>query len=406
MIRHTKNRLTLLFSIAVFGINLLILLVSYYYLHQSILQGLKQALSKDGQNELVEYYNEHSLAEFAQVDEDEVMRIYDSSGSLIVQTVNSQNFNFSPNPVLLRAAFLGQSNFESLEVEGVLHLVLYIPISQAHAGLIAEPILQLSQYEENFRFLVMISLPAVIFLSYLISSWLVNLAMRPITLAFRYQENFSSNVTHELHSPLTSLKGNLEVGLRRERSIEEYQDILHLGLLESNRIITLLQDLQLIASSNFTPLSLQCEEVDLSAMITEVVADFEVLIQEKRIVLVQHCPKNLLGELDEVLIHRVLLNVMSNAVKYTPEGGKIQIWGARQGKGITLIFSNTAQPLKEEEVEHLFDPFFRGSNVGGAKGKGLGLNIARYIIFSHGGKMEASYTQPQEFTLRMQIPLR
>ncbi len=187
--------------------------------------------------------------------------------------------------------------------------------------------------------------------------------MEQISDFFTFQETFSSNVTHELRSPLASLKGNLEVTLRKDRGTEEYKDILNLSLKEVDRIINLLNNLNLLASSKFKPLDLFKDSVDISKVIDELVRAYSPVLQAKKINFDVAKVARATCICDEGLIRRTIENLIDNAVKYTPEGGSISLEAAKEAKKILITITNTCLAMNKLDVEHIFQPFFRGKNV-------------------------------------------
>ncbi|MDX2470183.1 MAG: ATP-binding protein, partial [SAR324 cluster bacterium] len=356
--------------------------------------------------EFFEYYNNMTIEEFEKADEDEVLQFYNHDKDLIAQSHNSVNFDLELNPELFKLAQSGEDSFEIVPYEGTRHLIYYFKLSERHVGRIAEPTLRLIEYEHNFIKLILISLPGVIFISLILSYWLVNLAMKPITLAFRYQETFSSNVTHELHTPLTSLKGNLEVGRRKTRTLEEYQEILDISLQETNKIIGLLNDLYLLAGSNFSPLDLDKKHINLKILVEEIFVDNQEIIAEKKIQLNVANLHDLFGVYDDTLISRAMINLIGNAIKYCLIGGEITVYSNSNKLENILTIENSSEPLSKEELKHIYDPFFRAKNGKNSNimGKGLGLNICNYIVHSHEGKLKATSKKNGLFTIELTLP--
>jgi len=405
MIKATKIRLTALFTLGILAFSVLLLSVSYFYLHQSIVQEIRKDLWDSGLREFREILEVTAIRDFPSVDEDEVFQVLLPDGQLVTQTKNSFYFTAPVNHSLLSQANENGDSWEIITFENQRHLVIYAQIDH-YLVRFAHPIHQLENYENHFLVLVLLSVPGILLLSYLTSRLLVQLAMKPITEAFRFQENFSSNVTHELLTPLTSLKGNLEVSLRKPRSAEEYRDFVALGLNETNRIILLLQDLYLLASSNFKSLDLLKSQVELSAIIEPILADLAPRLAAKSL-----CVEaiNLNGHslrCDGVLMGRALTNLLDNAVKYSIEGSRIFVSASQSSSQFILEIVNQSDHLEGEDTKKLFLPFYRGKNSEAmrATGKGLGLNIANYILLSHGGSLGLEVNANNGFTARVTLP--
>lgn len=232
--------------------------------------------------------------------------------------------------------------------------------------------------------------------------------MEKVSDFFTFQETFSSNVTHELRSPLASLKGNLEVTLRKERSVEDYKDTLQLSLKEVDRIIGLLNNLYLLASSKFKPLDLFKNEVDIMKIVTSVAKAYAAAMADQGIKFTLSESDAVPCRCDETLIRRTIENLLDNAVKYTPASGSISMAVQMDKKKISMTITNTCKTLDQSDLKHIFEPFYRGRNTKNARieGKGLGLYISRYIIRSHGGDIKVNNTYGNLFSLTITIPLK
>ena len=324
------------------------------------------------------------------------------------QTNNAEIFQAPLNPDAFEESKNRQYVFDLVEYNQSQFLVLYFRPNDKAVVRISEPITQLSKYEQNFLKLLWLSSPGVLVLSYLLSRILVSLAMRPITEAFRFQENFSSNVTHELHSPLTSLKGNLEVSLRKPRSPEEYREFIALGLQEANRIISLLQDLYLLASSNFKSLSLVKETLDLDRLLADSLKDINGRLEAKSLTVVHRWEPGFTLFCDPHLFGRAFVNLLDNAVKYSVESSEIRLEAENNGGQAKLVVVNHSRYLKGEDPKKLLTPFYRGRNAESfqSAGKGLGLNITNYIVLSHGGKLRIQLEESGQFRVEVSLPTK
>jgi two-component system heavy metal sensor histidine kinase CusS len=227
--------------------------------------------------------------------------------------------------------------------------------------------------------------------------------MKPIADVFTFQENFSSNVTHELRSPLASLKGNLEVALRKERNADEYRETLRLGLKEVNRIVELINNLYMLASSKFKPLDLLKKEANIRDLVEEIVESRKSDILAKDIELDLAGIGTVTCMCDQGLMRRAFDNLIDNAIKYTPNGGSIKIGLAKKENCLHFTISNTCENINRDEIVNFFEPFYRGENAisRSIDGKGLGLYIARYIIRSHGGDITIKTSEDNVCTIEI-----
>jgi signal transduction histidine kinase len=385
-----------------------ILAVIAVYFHQTIVHEVKRHMKEVIQRDFVDQFKRTGIDTSKPAWEEYHFQILNNKGDIVVSAKKSDTFYSVLNKGLLGSAFSGDSGFETIQIQEELYLVSYFSLNERFAGRIAVPLAPAIQYEKNLSQVVLIIFPGILLLSYLVSRYLVRQAMKPVSDAFAYQESFSSSVSHELRSPLASLKGNLEVALRKERSPEEYRNAIAFGLTEVDRIIGLLNDLNLLASSRFKPLDLFREEVDLRVIISELYQSMLPRIQGKRISIRNTVESGGICVCDKGLMKRVFENIFANAVNYTPEGGKIIIRAFEAMGKLLVNVSNTCTGLDKDELSDLFEPFYRGKNAttGKTQGKGLGLFIARYIVRSHGGRLTAELTDTGMFSLTVSFPMR
>ena len=408
MIDFTQKRFAIRFSLILVIFTVFILAVIAVYFHQTIVHAVKRHMKEVIQRDFVDQFKRAGIDTSKPAWEEYYFQILNGKGDIVVASRSSATFYPVLNRDLLGSAFTGRGGFETLEIREESYLISYFPLNERFAGRIAVPFASGTQYERNFYRVILIIFPGILLLSYLVSRYLVRQAMKPVSDAFTYQESFSSSVSHELRSPLASLKGNLEVTLRKERSPEEYRKAIAFGLTEVDRIISLLNDLNLLASSRFKPLDLFREQVDLAVLIAELYESILPRAKAKNINIENKVDSVSPCVCDKGLIRRVFENIFTNAVNYTPEGGLIVI-SVFEGMGKLLVnVSNTCTGVDRNELHDLFEPFYRGKSTtkGKTQGKGLGLFIARYIVRSHGGEVTANLTDTGMFSLTVSLPLK
>ena len=209
--------------------------------------------------------------------------------------------------------------------------------------------------------------------------------------SFRQVRQFSADASHELQTPLTILRGEIEVALRSARSPEEYQRVLHSSLEEIDRISRLVGGLLLLARADAGVLRLDLQPVDLTELVFETVARLQRLAAEKSITL--HCDVTapIFIPADREHLQRVLLNLVDNAIKYTQPGGSVTLSLQADDQQIRVSVIDTGIGLGAVEQEKIFTRFFRSAEAksqGG--GAGLGLCIAQSIAEAHGGANRSS----------------
>ncbi len=208
--------------------------------------------------------------------------------------------------------------------------------------------------------------------------------------AFAQIRQFSADASHELQTPLTILKGELEVALRASRSPEEYERTLRSGLEEIDRMGRLVEGLLLLARADAGVLRMDDQPVDLGQLLEEVHGQARPLAEARGLALEIGSLEPLAVRGDPERIRRLLLNLAENGIKYTPPGGRVTLSLERREEWAALRVADTGIGLSPEEMEKVFQRFFRAADARSMDegGAGLGLCIARSIAEAHGGKIE------------------
>jgi heavy metal sensor kinase len=223
--------------------------------------------------------------------------------------------------------------------------------------------------------------------------------------SFRQIRQFSADASHELQTPLTILKGEIEVALRSSRRPQEYQQVLRSNLEEIERISRLVGGLLLLARADAGVLRLDLQPVDLAELVTEVVGRLQRLAQDKSITLRFESEAPVFLPADKEHLQRLLLNLVDNAIKYTQPGGRVTLGLTGDNHEVRLRVTDTGIGLTPAEQEQIFTRFFRSAEAksqGG--GAGLGLCLAQSIAAAHGGTIEVASTPGQGSTFTVVLP--
>jgi two-component system OmpR family sensor kinase len=209
----------------------------------------------------------------------------------------------------------------------------------------------------------------------------LNTMLDRIQLAFDAQRRFTADASHELRSPLTAVRGELEVALRRDRSPEEYRAILQSGLEELVRLSRVTEDLLTLARSDSGALGQRTERVDLVDTANRIVARLDARSKAKQIRVELH-PSGLRAiDGHAGLIEQVLWNLIDNAVKFSPAAGTVDVRIEGLDSGVRILVEDSGPGL--DEPEQAFERFYRGdpARTPGAatSGAGLGLAIVKAI---------------------------
>lgn len=224
-----------------------------------------------------------------------------------------------------------------------------------------------------------------------------------LDIAFKRERQFIADVAHEMKTPIATLRSSFEVTLHKERSNEEYKNIIRDSIIETDRITTTLKDILDLAWSE-VPNEKTREEFDLSHLITELSEIAQKLAQQKRItVLIDVMPHILIKGFRERL-GRAVLNIIDNAIKYTSQNGKMSISLTKEFNNALITITDNGQGIKEKELEHIFDRFYRGSKAEKVFGAGLGLAIAKATIGIHRGVIHVESKPGKGSTFSIVLP--
>jgi signal transduction histidine kinase len=214
-----------------------------------------------------------------------------------------------------------------------------------------------------------------------------NQTLERLEALFTSQQRFLADVSHELRTPLTVIKGNVDLMRRIKEADEESLTSID---QEAGRLTRLVGGLLMLAQAESGKLPLNFGRVELDLLLTEVFTEMRMLAGSKVRV---H-----LNDIDQVIVHgdrdrlkQVLLNLVANAIQYTPAGGDIYISLSKLGDQGRLIIRDTGPGIPAEDLPHIFDRFYRAEKSrtrSQTSGFGLGLSIAHWIIEHHNGQIK------------------
>ncbi len=213
------------------------------------------------------------------------------------------------------------------------------------------------------------------------------------------RRNFLADVTHEMRTPLTVIQGNLE-GL--VDGVYPRDDAHLEPILEETRVLSrLIDDLRTLALAQSGALKLQKEPTDLALLIRDTVAFFRPQAEAQDVALSAEVEPEVTATVDPARISEVLDNLIANALRYTPSGGKVCVTGRVEAKGVEVSVSDTGQGILPSDLEHIFDRFYKSRDSGGS---GLGLAIAKNLVAAHGGQIRAESEIGKGTTIHFSLP--
>ena len=225
--------------------------------------------------------------------------------------------------------------------------------------------------------------------------------------SFKYIEQFSYQVAHELKTPLTIIQGEAELLLRKERSAQEYQQSLRIVMEESKRVRQTIDDLLLLTKLGYQPEAFKFELFDFIEFFNEIVDQTKLLVFEKEIEIELQLNGNkspLMIKGDKLHLRRLFFNIIDNAIKFTPQGGRIDLGVHCEKNTIMTSISDQGPGIASENLEKIFEEFFRADNS--TPGTGLGLNISQTIAKLHLGEIIVESQLGSGSAFKVLLPLQ
>ncbi len=235
----------------------------------------------------------------------------------------------------------------------------------------------------------------------------LNQMLTRLDVAFSQTRRFSADVSHELQTPLTILKGELEVALRSTRPPEEYRATMESALEEVDRIAHLVEGLLLLARAEAGVLKMDRQDVELGQVLEEVSLRLKPLADSHRIELRLGPIESLHVQGDRERLQRMVSNLVDNAIKYTGAEGRVILGIQHDSKWASILVSDTGRGIPIEEQERIFQAFYRTPEALALaeKGTGLGLSIAQSIALAHGGTIHVESVPGKGSLFRASIPI-
>jgi heavy metal sensor kinase len=221
--------------------------------------------------------------------------------------------------------------------------------------------------------------------------------------SFQQMRRFTADVSHELRTPLTAIRSVGEVGLRGPRDEHASRTIIGSMLEESDRLASLVDRLLALSRAEHAPPKNPRERLNVSQLVDEVVAHLGVLAEEKRqsIGAESTGPADAIG--DRHGLRQALINLVDNAIKFTPSGGTIRLVVAGTGDGVTVDVVDSGPGIPSSVRDRIFDRFFRATSS--ESGTGLGLSIAKSAVEASGGRLTLESSSDEGTTFRIWLPL-
>lgn len=225
--------------------------------------------------------------------------------------------------------------------------------------------------------------------------------------SFDQIKQFSIDASHELRTPLTIMRGEAELALRSSKEPEEYRRVLVSNLEENLRLAAIIDNLSTLSMLDLGKHEVLFEEVNVKQMIEDLFEDCKIIAEKKQIdvELQKHDEATIMG--DSIRLRQLFLKLIENAIKFTPEKGKVSL-AVESHDGVAKIkVQDTGIGIPEGEQTKIFDRFYRVDKARSRElgGSGLGLSIAKWVVELHHGKIEVESEVNHGTTFTVFLPL-
>jgi heavy metal sensor kinase len=385
-----------------------------------------------------------------------IIQIFDAKGQLIATSKNTPETIMFPKE-FFSSARLGKQRLDTTTVtfsdkQELTVRVLTTPVVQDNAIMyivqVARSLDTIQSALNDFKQLLFVLLPLLIFFTGIIGALLAKITLSPVNRiiksvkkikadnlkqrvhvpgtndeiqllaatfndlleriehTFTAQRHFIQDASHELKTPLTIMQGELEVTLKKMRTVSDYETVLRSSLEEIKRISKIVENLLLLARVENQEAALDRKELDLYQLLRSVIDDMEILAHQKNIALQFAGDEGLLISADEQKLKQTFINILDNAVKYTsPDHGHITINLIGSADAAEISFRDTGIGIPRDELPHIFERFYRVDKSRSSNGFGLGLSIAKSIIEAHRGTIAVESVLTQGTTITVSLPL-
>jgi signal transduction histidine kinase len=211
------------------------------------------------------------------------------------------------------------------------------------------------------------------------------------------------NVAHDLRTPMARLRGSAELALQTADNPEACREALADSMEESERVLTMLKALMDISEAETGTMTLHLENVNLAQVIQDVLELYQIVAEEKLVTLNSRVSPAFNLEADRIRLRQVFANLVDNAIKYTAEGGHVEILAEWEASQIVVRVKDNGMGIPEEEQPRIWERLYRGDKSRSQKGLGLGLSLVKAVVNAHQGTVDviSAPNQGSEFIVRL-----
>ncbi|WP_211454342.1 sensor histidine kinase [Collimonas antrihumi] len=202
--------------------------------------------------------------------------------------------------------------------------------------------------------------------------------------------NALDNVAHDLRTPVARIRGIAEVALCSEPGPDMYREALADCVEESDQLLQMLNTLMDISEAETGALKLHLEPVNISELLADAINLYQHVAEDKAIIVSITAPQQIWLTADRNRLRQVMLNLLDNAVKYTPEGGRIEVQVCSRKNGVEIRVADTGIGMTTDELLKIWDRLYRGDRSRSQRGLGLGLSLVKAVVEAHKGHVNAT----------------
>ena len=324
----------------------------------------------------------------------------DENGNIINTTENDLTIDSETLEKCVKSALDSSKIFGQITDEGLMYLK---KSDMAHSKIIFADNSFISGSLRTSVIISVLMLTGAMAVIFLISLWLSGLAVKPVKRAWEQQKQFVADASHELKTPLTVILANNNIMMsHKDSTVADERQWLESTEEEANHMKKLIDNMLFLAKSDAGETKVQLSTVDFSEMAEACALNFEPVAFEKEIMIDTDIESGITLEGDATQLNQLVHILVDNAVKYADPGTTVTIRLQKHGDKVEFSVNNKGTPISKDDIEHIFDRFYRAEKSRTTKGYGLGLSIARRITEGMNGKIlvESNKENGTTFTVR------